>query len=74
MKMMDLKSMTFENKPFVVIMGSTGTGKTKLAVWLAKKFDGEVISTDALQVYKVSDISIFYISPVGFETALQQCT
>jgi tRNA dimethylallyltransferase len=40
-------------KPKVlVILGPTATGKSNLAVTLAKKFNGEVISADSRQVYK----------------------
>ncbi|MBX4188977.1 tRNA (adenosine(37)-N6)-dimethylallyltransferase MiaA [Candidatus Parcubacteria bacterium] len=40
-------------KPKVlVIVGSTASGKSALAVRLAKKFNGEVISADSRQVYK----------------------
>ncbi|MFA6215207.1 MAG: tRNA (N6-isopentenyl adenosine(37)-C2)-methylthiotransferase MiaB [Patescibacteria group bacterium] len=40
----------------VVILGPTSTGKTKLAVKLAKKFNGEIISADSRQVYQGMDI------------------
>lgn len=36
----------------LVICGQTGTGKTSLAIHLAKKFNGELISADSRQVYK----------------------
>lgn len=36
----------------VVISGATATGKTDLAVELAKKFDGEVVNFDSLLLYK----------------------
>ena len=39
-----------------VVTGPTATGKTALAVKLAKKFDGEIISVDSRQVYKGLDI------------------
>jgi hypothetical protein len=41
--------------PVVVILGSTATGKSKLAIDLAKRFGGEVISADSMQV-KMSSI------------------
>jgi tRNA dimethylallyltransferase len=42
-----------ENKqPLIVILGPTASGKTKLAVSLASKIDGEIISADSRQVYK----------------------
>lgn len=40
----------------LVICGPTATGKSALAVRLAKKFNGEVISADSRQVYKGLDI------------------
>lgn len=40
----------------LIIIGPTATGKTKLAVWLAKKFNGEIISADSRQVYRGLDI------------------
>lgn len=43
-------------KKIVCIVGPTGVGKTELAFKLAKKFDGELISADSVQVYKGLDI------------------
>jgi len=40
----------------LVIVGPTASGKTKLAVSLAKIFDGEVVSADSMQVYKEMNI------------------
>ncbi len=40
----------------LVILGPTATGKSDLAVKLAKKYNGEVISADSRQVYKGLDI------------------
>lgn len=40
--------------PLVVILGSTGTGKTKLSIELAKRFGGEIISADSMQVGQFS--------------------
>jgi len=40
----------------VVILGPTASGKSDLAVKLAKKFNGEVVSADSRQVYKKMDI------------------
>ena len=35
----------------LVILGPTATGKTKLAVQLADKLNGEIISADSRQLY-----------------------
>ena len=43
-------------KKVIVITGCTATGKTSLAVSLAKKIDGEVISADSMQIYLGLDI------------------
>lgn len=43
-------------KQLLVILGPTATGKTDLALFLAKKFNGEIISADSRQVYKGLDI------------------
>ncbi len=40
----------------ITILGPTAVGKTKLAVSLAEKFSGEIISADSRQVYKGMDI------------------
>ncbi|MBP7006759.1 MAG: tRNA (adenosine(37)-N6)-dimethylallyltransferase MiaA [Candidatus Pacebacteria bacterium] len=40
----------------IVILGPTATGKSNLAVKLAKKLNGEIISADSRQVYKTLDI------------------
>ena len=40
----------------IVITGPTGVGKTKLSIELAKKYNGEIINADAVQVYKGLDI------------------
>lgn len=36
----------------IAIVGPTAVGKSKMAVLLAKKFDGEIISADSIQAYK----------------------
>jgi tRNA dimethylallyltransferase len=43
-------------KRLVAIIGPTGIGKTSLALKLAKKFQGEIISADSRQVYRFMDI------------------
>lgn len=43
-------------KKVLVIVGPTASGKSDLAVRLAKKFNGEIISADSRQVYKGLDV------------------
>ncbi|MEW6558536.1 MAG: tRNA (adenosine(37)-N6)-dimethylallyltransferase MiaA [Elusimicrobiota bacterium] len=43
-------------KNVIVITGPTATGKTELAIKLAKKINGEIISADSRQVYKYFNI------------------
>jgi tRNA dimethylallyltransferase len=40
----------------IVLAGPTGVGKTELALQLAAAFEGEIISADAMQVYRLMDI------------------
>src|SRR3989338_1925723 len=48
--------MTAINNQVIVVVGTTASGKTKLAVRLAKKFNGEIVSADSRQVYCGMDI------------------
>lgn len=44
-------------KPKVIIIcGPTASGKTALSIELAKKINGEIISSDSMQIYKDMDI------------------
>ena len=45
-----------EENRIIVILGPTASGKSELAVNLAKKFGGEIISADSRQVYKGMNI------------------
>ena len=42
--------------PLIVVAGATASGKTSLSIELARRFDGEVISCDSMQIYKNLDI------------------
>jgi len=44
------------NQPLIVILGPTASGKTKLAVNVASKINGEIISADSRQVYRGMNI------------------
>ena len=37
--------------PLIVVAGATASGKTSLSIELAKKFDGEIISCDSMQLF-----------------------
>lgn len=42
--------------PLVAVMGATASGKSALALELAERFGGEIVNTDAMQVYRHFDI------------------
>lgn len=44
------------NLPLIIVAGPTAVGKSELAVMLAKRINGEIISADSMQVYKGMDI------------------
>jgi tRNA dimethylallyltransferase len=44
------------NSPLVVIAGPTASGKTALAMTLAERFNGEIVSCDSVAVYRLMDI------------------
>ena len=50
-----MPKVTYKNK-LIVILGPTSSGKSDLAVLIAKKFNGEIISADSRQVYRGMDI------------------
>lgn len=41
-----------KKKPVIYIVGPTASGKTSFSVEIAKRFDGEIISGDSMQIYK----------------------
>jgi tRNA dimethylallyltransferase len=44
------------NLPLIAIVGPTASGKSALAMDIAKKFDGEIICADSRTIYKYMDI------------------
>lgn len=42
--------------PLIVVLGPTASGKTGLALDLAKRFQGELVNADSRQIYKGMDI------------------
>ncbi|KAJ3703860.1 hypothetical protein LUZ61_007565 [Rhynchospora tenuis] len=51
-----LRTKGVNTNKVVVVMGATGTGKSKLAIDLARRFGGEVINSDKIQVYDGLDV------------------
>ena len=49
---------TSELPVLVAIVGPTATGKSTLAIKVAQRFNGEVVSCDSTAVYKLSLIHI----------------
>ena len=41
----------------IAVIGPTASGKTALSVEIAKRFGGEIISADSMQIYKYMDIA-----------------
>lgn len=52
-----------DTPPLIVIVGSTASGKSDLALYIADKFGGEIISADAMSVYKEFNIGTAKPSP-----------
>lgn len=53
---------TSEKRPIVVITGPTASGKTAVSVEIAKRFDGEVVNADSMQIYRGLNIGVGKIS------------
>ena len=51
----------------IVILGPTGSGKSKLSISLAKKLGGEIVSCDSMQIYRGMDIGTAKISKKEME-------
>ena len=41
-----------QSNKILCVAGPTASGKTKMGVLLAKRFHGEVVSVDSMQIYK----------------------
>ena len=52
-------------KKIILLAGPTASGKSKLAIHLAKKLNGEIINADSMQIYK--EFSILSSRPSKFE-------
>jgi len=47
---------SYPHHKLIVILGLTASGKSDLAIKLAKKFSGEIVSADSRQIYQEMDI------------------
>lgn len=54
-------------KNLLIIAGPTAVGKTDISIKLAKELNGEIISTDSMQIYKYMDIGSAKISKEEME-------
>jgi tRNA dimethylallyltransferase len=43
-------------KPLIVVLGPTGSGKSELALDLAERWNGEIVNCDSVQIYRGFDI------------------
>ena len=44
-------------KPYIIVLcGPTGIGKTRAAIAAARRFGGEIVSVDSMQIYRYMDI------------------
>ena len=55
-------------KKVILLAGPTASGKSKLAIKLAKHFDGEIINADSMQIYK--EVSILTSKPDSRDTKI----
>ena len=51
--------------PIIAVLGQTGAGKSKLALEIAQKYCGEIISTDSMQASLLSDNWVFLVKYEG---------
>ncbi|MFL4476683.1 tRNA (adenosine(37)-N6)-dimethylallyltransferase MiaA [Paeniglutamicibacter sp. ORCA_105] len=55
--------MASEQLPVLAVVGPTGTGKSDLAIALARDLGGEIVNADALQFYRGMDIGTAKLPP-----------
>ena len=57
----------------VFILGATGVGKSEIGVKLAKQFDGEIISSDSVQIFKGFDIGSAKVTENEMQGVVHHC-
>jgi len=65
--------MPHTKQPLIVILGPTASGKSGLAVELAKRIDSEVISADSRQIYRGLDIGTEKITEEEMQGVRHHC-
>jgi len=53
---LNISRMSSPNPPLILIVGPTAVGKTELAIQIAEKLDGEIVSADSRLFYRGMDI------------------
>jgi tRNA dimethylallyltransferase len=62
-----LPARSTNGRPFVIVAGPTASGKSALALAIAREFDGLVVNADSMQVYR--ELSILTSRPRASELA-----
>lgn len=62
MLLQKIKNLFFK-KRVLIIVGPTASGKSSLAIGVAKKYDGEIITCDSRQIYKGLEIFSGAVTP-----------
>jgi tRNA dimethylallyltransferase len=68
-----LQKRPLEKPRVIVVLGPTSSGKSELAVKLARRFNGEVVSADSRQVYRGLDIGAGKV-PISYESSHDSST
>ncbi|CAN7049230.1 hypothetical protein BRARA_G00714 [Brassica rapa] len=63
LSMVNVNSFLRPQEKVVFVMGATGSGKSRLAIDLATRFQTEIINSDKIQVYKGLDVLTNKVTP-----------
>ncbi|MHB8840462.1 MAG: tRNA (adenosine(37)-N6)-dimethylallyltransferase MiaA [Candidatus Aquicultor sp.] len=62
-----------DKEKLIAIIGPTATGKSDVAVELAKRIEGEVVSADSMQIYMGMDIGTAKVTPAEMQGVPHYC-